>query len=104
MRSPTTALRCRASVAVPTLGYALETRGRVRFSSAGRATVPAGQARVVLANLALSTTSMVLATLQTRKKGVYVESAIAEPATNTATVYLNKATPTAVDVGWFVIG
>jgi hypothetical protein len=46
----------------------------------------------------------VLATVQTRKKGVYVEAAVADPTTNSAIVYLNKATPTAVDVGWFVIG
>jgi hypothetical protein len=94
----------RASVAVPTLGYALETAGRVRFSSAGRTTVAAGQARLVLTGLALSPASIVLATLQTRRKGVYIEAVIPNPAANTAVVHLNKATPVPLDVGWFVIG
>jgi hypothetical protein len=94
----------RASTAVPTLGYALETRGRVRFDSAGRVTIRAGQVRAVLTNLALTPTSIVLATLQARRRGLYVEAAVADPATGSATIYLNKETPAPVNVGWFVIG
>ena len=94
----------KGSVAVPSLGYALETNGRVKFSSAGRIAVAAGQAKVVLSGLALSPSSLVLATLQTRKKGLFVEAAVPDLASSSATVYLNKPAPTAVELGWFVIG
>ena len=78
----------KGSVAVPSLGYALETNGRVKFSSAGRIAVAAGQAKVVLSGLALSPSSLVLATLQTRKKGLFVEAAVPDLASSSATVYL----------------
>lgn len=94
----------RASTAVPSLGYALETRGRVRFDSAGRVAVRAGQTRAVISNLALTPNSIVLATLQARRRGLHVEAAVADPATNSATIFLNKEAPAPVDVGWFVIG
>jgi hypothetical protein len=92
-----------ATVSVPS-AWALDARGPVKFSSSGRTRIPAGQARVVLTGLALKPTSMVLATLQTRRNGVHVEAAVPDPVTGSATVYLSKPTPGAADLGWFVIG
>jgi hypothetical protein len=76
----------------------------VRFRSSGRTRIAAGQAKVVLTGLALKPTSLVPATLQTRRNGVSVEASFPDPAAGTATVYLGKATPGPVDLGWFVIG
>jgi hypothetical protein len=92
-----------ATVSAPS-AWALDAQGPVRFRSSGRTRIAAGQAKVVLTGLALKPTSLVLATLQTRRNGVSVEAAVPDPAAGTATVYLSKATPGPVDLGWFVIG
>jgi hypothetical protein len=85
-------------------GWALQTEGPVRFSTAGRATIPAGKDKVVLSGLPITASTMVLATPQTRRKGIYVEAVVPNTQNGTATVYLNAATPAALVIGWFVIG
>ena len=54
--------------------------------------------------IALSTTSLVLATVQGNVKGVFVQgvTVVAAPS-GSFTVHLNKATPSALKVGWFVV-
>lgn len=47
--------------------------------------------------------SMVLATLQTNRPGVYVQAAVANPATGTVTIYLNKKVTAATKVAFFIL-
>ena len=46
---------------------------------------------------------MVLATLQTNRAGVYIQAAVANPATNKITIYLNKKVPAATKVAYFIL-
>jgi hypothetical protein len=47
--------------------------------------------------------SMVLATLQTNRAGIYIQAAVASPATNKITIYLNKKVTAATKVAYFVL-
>jgi len=47
--------------------------------------------------------SMVLATLQTNRPGVYIQAAVANPATNKITIYLNKKVTAATKVAVFIL-
>ncbi len=49
------------------------------------------------------TPSMVLATLQTNRPGIYIQAAVANPATNMITIYLNKKVTAATKVAVFIL-
>jgi hypothetical protein len=83
---------------------ALATTRGFRDTVATRARVAAKQTKVVVSGLALKPTSMVLATLQGHVTGLRVDGVVINAAAGTATIWLSKAAPSAVDVGWFVIG
>jgi len=93
----------KAMAGAPT-AWALDVSGPVKFTTAGRARVAAKQIKVVVSGLALKPTSMVLATLQGHVAGLRVDGVVINAAAGTATIWLSKAAPSAVDVGWFVIG
>ena len=93
----------KAMAGAPT-AWALDVSGPVKFTTAGRARVAAKQIKVVVSGLVLKPTSMVLATLQGHVAGLRVDGVVINAAAGTATIWLSKAAPSAVDVGWFVIG
>ena len=93
----------KAMAGTPT-AWALDVSGPVRFTTAGRARVLAKQNKVVVSGLALKPTSMVLATLQAHVSGLRVDGVVTNPAAGSAVIWLSKAAPVAVDVGWFVLG
>jgi hypothetical protein len=94
-------------VAKSTSGVALRVAGRAQFSRSGRAvvagTTAAPKSSVVISNVYLSSKSLVLATPQTNRIGVWVEAAVPNVSAKTITIYLNKAVPVSYPVAWFVI-
>ncbi len=53
--------------------------------------------------MALTAASLVLATLQQDKAGVWVRSAVPNIAGSSVTVHLSKAVTASIKVAWFVI-
>jgi hypothetical protein len=80
---------------------ALQVLGKVKFSRSGRKsiTAKATSAKVTLAGV--TTSSYVVATLQTSVTGCYVRAAV--PSSGSFTIYLSKAPGKTVYVGYFVI-
>lgn len=87
-------------------GTALQVAGRVKFSTCGVATVPAGsKSRVVVPGVALGAGSRVLATLQGDPgNAATVQRVAVNAAADTFTVYLTAKPSTSVPVAWFIIG
>jgi hypothetical protein len=91
------------------LGTALRVDGRAVFSRSGDVVIksPAASATVTVPG-GLSSTSLVLAVLQTAIPGVFVTSAVPNPSTGKVTIHLNKAPGTGkgggnAKVAWFVV-
>ena len=84
-------------------GTALKATGRTVFSQSGILTVSAGSSRVTKTGVMLTTSSLVLATLQQNVPGVYVQSAVPNVSGSSFTVHLNKTAPARIKVAWFVI-
>jgi hypothetical protein len=89
-------------------GFALVVGGLAQFSRSGVATVngtttnPKSSVKVNVAPL--STTSVMLATLQSHVGGVYVVAAVPNVAGGYFTIYLNKAvTSAAGPIAWMVV-
>jgi hypothetical protein len=82
----------------------LWVQGRVSFTRSGTLTIAARTSSISTAMPALSATSMVLATLQTNRAGVYIQAAVANPATGRITIYLNRRVTAATKVAYFVLG
>lgn len=87
-------------------GAALQVAGRVRFSTCGVATVPAGsRSKLVHPGVALSGTSRVLATLQGDPGNAATVQRVAVNATaDTFTITLTGKPARSVAVAWFIIG
>jgi hypothetical protein len=68
---------------------ALRVQGRAVFSRSGRTYVSAGHSSRTVTVAGMTASSFVLATLQTRRTGVYVAAAV--PAAGKFTLYLNQA-------------
>jgi len=90
-------------------GTALQVAGPAVFSRSGEVTImfPAAAATIAVAG-GLSAHALVLALLQSATPGVFVVSAVPNPATGTVTISLNKTPGTPVNpqtamVAWFVV-
>jgi hypothetical protein len=59
---------------------------------------------VKVKGIALSASSLILATPQGKLSGVAVEGAVPDASGNSFTIYLTKAVTTSLQVAWFVIG
>jgi len=82
---------------------ALEVLGPAVFSRSGLLTIGAGASDVIGVGVKLTAASLVLATLQENLAGIYVASAVPNVAGDSFTVHLNKATPKAAKVAWFIV-
>ena len=80
---------------------ALRVQGKASFSRSGRTYVSAGHSSRTVTLAGVTTSSLVLVTLHTRRTGVYV--AAATPGTGRFTVYLNKAVPGTTYFAYFVL-
>lgn len=85
-----------------TTGVALQVTGKVTFSGSGLATVAAKKKSVTVTLAGVTTSSMILATLQQAAGAVAVASAV--PGSGSFTVNLTAAPAAKVKVAYFVIG
>jgi hypothetical protein len=84
-----------------TAQVALNVSGKAKFSRSGRARVLAGRSARRINMAGVTTSSYVIATLQTRRTGVYVHAVV--PAAGYFTIYLNKTVSAATYIGYLVI-
>lgn len=80
---------------------ALQVSGKVKFSRSGRLAVPRGRTSISRSTPGVTTSSIIIAVLQTSEAGTWVRAAV--PATGRFTVYFNRALPSSSYVGWFII-
>jgi hypothetical protein len=72
----------------PTTRNALQVNGKVALSRSGRISITAGHRQYTKTLAGVTSTSLVIATLQTLRSGIYIAAAV--PAAGKFTVYLNK--------------
>jgi hypothetical protein len=82
-------------------GTALYVDGKARFRRSGKTAVAAGKSAVVVTLAGVTTASWIIATPQTNRAGVFVQSVVA--GTGKFTIFLNKAVSGATYVGWLVV-
>jgi hypothetical protein len=104
-----------SSTALKVLGgsgaTALKVTGASTFSSktsfarSGTLTVSAGTAQAIKTGISLSSSSLVLATIQGNQAGVYVQGVtVATGSSGSFTIHLNTSPSVNLMVAWFVIG
>jgi hypothetical protein len=86
-----------------TTGVGLRVTGKAAFDRSGKIVVTAGHSNVVKTSIALTSSSFVLATLQTNVAGLYIQSVVTTPSGSKFTIYLNKAPSVNVSVAWMVV-
>ena len=84
-------------------GIALKATGPASFTRSGVLTVRAGTSTVTKTGLALTAASLVLATLQQNRAGVFVQAAVPDVSGSSFTIHLNKTVSASTNVGWFVV-
>jgi hypothetical protein len=95
---------CAAGLGVLAIGaVALEVHGPAVFSRSGVVTIAAGKSSATQTGVALTTSSLVLATLQQDRSGVWVRSAVPNVTGSSFTVHLSKAAPARTHVAWMVV-
>ena len=77
--------------------------GTTAFSRSGVLTVAAGSSSATKTGVALTSASLVLATLQQDRAGVWVRSAVPNVAARSFSVHLSKAVAAITKVAWFVV-
>jgi hypothetical protein len=95
---------CAAGLGVLAIGaVALEVHGPAVFTRSGVLTVAAGKSSATQTGVALTTSSLVLATMQQDKTGLYVRSAVPNVTGSSFTINLSKAVTASITVAWFVV-
>jgi hypothetical protein len=89
-------------------GVAIDVQGTAKFSSSGikaiTGTVATPKSTVRVTGVALTSSSIVLATIQSNNApGVFVQSAVPNVAGSYFTLTLNKSVSKTVKIGWFVV-
>ena len=84
-----------------TSGVALAVSGKVTMNRSGRKAIGAGKSSLKVTMAGITTSSYVVATLQTNRSGTWVQSAV--PAAGSFTIYLNKAVTATTYVAFVVI-
>jgi hypothetical protein len=80
---------------------ALAVQGKAVFSRSGRTAISKGHASRAVTFAGVTTSSLVIATLQTYRSGIYVAAAV--PAAGKFTIYLNKAVSATTYVAFFIL-
>jgi hypothetical protein len=83
-----------------TTSHALEVNGKVKFSRAGRKTIGAGKSTLVVTMAGVTTTSKILAVLNSNRSGRYVRAVVA--GSGKFTIYLNSTVSSSTYVAYFV--
>jgi hypothetical protein len=89
------------AVAATASQTALQVMGRVRFDRGGRVSIGANARSKTFTKAGVTTSSYVLATLQTHVTGLYIAAVV--PGSGRFTVYLSKAPGKKVYLGYLVI-
>lgn len=89
------------AVAQNTTYTALQVNGKAKFSRSARKSIGATATSLKVTLAGVTTSSYVIATLQTKVTGCYVQSVV--PAAGSFTIYLSKAPGKTVYVAYFVI-
>jgi hypothetical protein len=84
-------------------GTALQVEGKSKFSRSGTLTIPAGSSSITQTGINIDSSSVVLATLQQNRSGLWVQAAVPSASGSSFTIYLNHATNSNTAVGWFVV-
>lgn len=79
---------------------ALEVNGKVKFNRAGRKTIGAGKSTLVVNMAGVTSTSKVLAVLNSNRSSRYVRAVV--PAAGKFTIYLNSSVSSSTYVAYFV--
>ena len=79
---------------------ALEVVGKVKFNRAGRKTIGAGKSSLAVTMAGVTTTSKILAVLNSNRSGRYVRAVVA--STGKFTIYLNSSRQLVDLVAYFV--
>jgi hypothetical protein len=82
---------------------ALSVAGKAVFSRSGVLTVPAGKSSATKTGVALTSASLVLATLQQDRAGVWLRSAVPNVKGRSFAVHLSKSVGRKTTVAWFVV-
>jgi hypothetical protein len=77
--------------------------GKSTWSRSGVLTLASPADSVTKSGVSLGTGSYVLATMQTDTPGVFVTSAVPNPAASTITINFNATAPAGTKVAWFVV-
>jgi hypothetical protein len=78
--------------------------GKTSFSRSGKITVSAGTSSATKTGVNLTSTSLVLATIQANQSGIYVQGVTQVAGTSGSfTIHLNKNTPVNLPVAWFIV-
>ena len=83
-------------------GTALYVNGKVRLSRSGKLPVSVGKTNVVKTLAGVTTSSIIIAVLQTVETGTWVRAAVA--GSGKFTVYFNRALPSSSSVGYMILG
>jgi hypothetical protein len=84
-------------------GVGLRVTGKAAFDRSGKVTVTAGHSSVAKTGLAMTSSSFIIATLQTNVAGLYIQAVVPNPAGSSFTIYLNKAPTKNVVVAWIAV-
>lgn len=79
---------------------ALEVVGKMKFNRAGRKTIGAGKSSLVVSMAGVSSTSKILAVLNSNRSGRYVRAVV--PGSGQFTIYLNSSVSSSTYVAYFV--
>ena len=79
---------------------ALQVNGKMKFNRAGRKTISAGKSSLVVTMAGVTTTSKILAVLNSNRSGRYVRAVVA--GSGKFTIYLNSSVSSSTYVAYFV--
>jgi hypothetical protein len=82
-------------------GTALYVSGKASFSRSGKIAITAGHSAAAKTLAGVTTSSLIIAVLQTYRAGYYLAAAV--PAAGKFTVYLNKVATSTMTVAFFVV-
>lgn len=80
-----------------------KANGVTQFARSGKLTIAAGHSSVTKTSVRVDPGTLVLATLQQVRAGVYVAAAVPDAAGDSFTITLSKAVSSATTVAWFLV-
>jgi hypothetical protein len=83
-------------------GTALLVEGKTKFSTSGLSFVSNGHATATVSHSSVTSSSIILATIQKPESGIYIEGV--EASNGSFTITLSNKPSAALPVGWFIIG